>query len=204
LIGKSPPDSDTLALRNRLIELAQARNEEAFTILYHRYLPEIGAYVTGLGGPFDKRDDLLQEIFLKAWKDLPTLRQAYSFKAWLYRIATNVVYDEARKQKRSRGGQLLSLENCPSEYEVTDPRQNFERQVEESEIVRQALGEVPWKYRMSLLLEVEGKLSREEIAEVVGISPSSVGTYISKGRQCFLQVYHRLNQSSNEERRSTL
>jgi hypothetical protein len=36
----------------------------------------------------DKRDNLLQEIFLKAWKELPALRQACSFKSWLYRIAT--------------------------------------------------------------------------------------------------------------------
>lgn len=187
---------------DKLIELAQAGDKLAFGKLFEIYLPEIGRYVIGMGCSPNDRDDLLQEIFIKVWIALPTLKQASCFKPWLYRIATNFVRDYERKQRRQGKGPLLSLEDLSEDENVTCAHQGFEELVAENDLVRQALKEVPWKYRKSLLLEVQGKLSRKEIAKTVGISLSSVGTYISKGRWYFLQAYHHLSQPSVGERRS--
>lgn len=194
-----PPGDDTTRVSpDNLVKLAQARNEEAFTALFSYYSSGICGYLAGLVDPED-RDDLAQETFFKAWKELPQLREVSRFKPWLYRIATNLAYDYRRRQSRQRRFKWLSLDDC---NDLNSP-ENLEEHVIEEELVRQTLKEVPWKYRTCLLLEIEGKLTRHEIAEVVGIHENSVTTYISNARRCFRQVYDRLQKERDtaKERR---
>ena len=191
------PDDSIPAPHDKLIELAQAGDKEAFTTLFNHYVFKISSYILGMGIPLDSRDDLLQDIFFKAWRELPALQQISSFKSWLYRLATNVVYDYHRKG--SRKVQLLSLESCSQADQFPDPSQDLEKRVAENELVRLALQVVPWKCRMCLLLEIEGKLCREDIADAVEISLSSVGTYISNARRCFRDAYNRLSQLPEKE-----
>ena len=191
-------DDGTPEPHNKLVELAQAGDPEAFTTLFNCYSPGICGYVVGMVKHPEDTDELVQDIFFKAWKELPKLQQATSFKPWLYRIATNVVHDYWRYQQSRRRFWWSSLEDC----EALDDSQRFEEHVAEGELVRQALKQVPRKYRMCLLLEIEGKLSRSEIAEVVKISSPSVAIYISKARECFRQAYQGLEQHMNRERGS--
>lgn len=191
-------DDGTPVPHNKLVELAQVGDQEAFTALFNCYSPGICGYVAGMVKHPEDTDELVQDIFFKAWKELPKLQQATSFKPWLYRIATNVVHDYWRYQQSRRRLWWSSLEDC----EDLDDSQRFEEHVAEGELVRQALKQVPRKYRMCLLLEIEGKLSRREIAEVVKISSPSVAIYISKARERFRQAYQGLEQHMNRERRS--
>src|SRR5690242_962421 len=118
-MGKSPDDGVPVP-HDKLIELARARDKEAFTVLFSHYASKISSYVIGMGTPLDARDDLLQDIFFKAWRELPALRQVSSFRSWLYRIATNAVHDYHRQQKSSRKARLISLEGCSEVNEIPD------------------------------------------------------------------------------------
>ena len=190
-----PPGNDATRIPDDnlvdLVKLAKAGSDEAFAALFGYYRSGICMYVAGMVRSPEERDDLAQEIFVRAWEKLPQLRDASQFKPWLYRIATNLINDYGRRQKRKHRFKWLSLEECG---EINSP-ESFEEHVIEEELVRQALKEVPWKYRTCLLLEIEGKLTRCEIAEVVGIHENSVSTYISNGRRHFLQAYDRLEKS---------
>jgi RNA polymerase sigma-70 factor, ECF subfamily len=194
-----PHDDTTRVSHDNLVELAQARNEEAFTTLFSYYSPGICGYLAGLMRSPEDRDELAQETFCRAWEELPRLREVSRFKPWLYRIATNLAYDYIRHQRSQRRFRWLSLEDCHN----LDSSENLEEHVIEHELVRQILKEFPWKYRTCLLLEIEGKLTRREIAEVVGIRESSVTTYISNARQRFRQAYDRLQKERDtaKERR---
>ncbi len=191
------PEDDSRVQLYKLIELARTRDEQAFTTLFNYYSPGICGYLAGMVSHLEDRDELAQETFLRAWKELPNLRHPSRFKPWLYRIATNIAHDYHRRHQ-SR------LWPFPLEdFEGFDDPKNFEEGVAEKELVKQALKEMPWKYRACLLLEIEGKLSRKEIAEAVGISEKSVSTYTSYGRQRFRQAYYRLENERTilEERR---
>jgi RNA polymerase sigma-70 factor (ECF subfamily) len=195
-----PPGNDATRIsHDNLVKLAQAGNEEAFTALFGYYSPRICGYLAGLVKSPEDRDELAQETFVKAWKELPQLREVSRFKPWLYRIATNLAYDYGRRRKSKQRVQLVSLEECDD----LDSPGNFEEHVIEEELVGQALKEVPWKYRTCLLLEIEGKLTRREIAEVVEIDEKSVGTYISNARQHVRQAYDHLQKERDtaKERR---
>jgi RNA polymerase sigma-70 factor, ECF subfamily len=196
-----PPGNDATRIpHDNLVKLAQEGNEEAFTALFGYYSPGICWYLAGLVKSPEDRDELAQETFVKAWKELPQLREASRFKPWLYRIATNLAYDYGRHQKSQQRVQLVSLEECDD----LDSPGNFEEDIIKDELLKQALKEVPWKYRTCLLLEIDGKLTRREIAEIVGIHENSVGTYISYGRQHLREAYKRLEQERDtaKERRS--
>ena len=92
---------------SELILLALEGDEEAFTTLYLRYTPELHRYVSGLTHSREERDEVVAETFVKAWQKLVQLESCEHFRAWLYRIATNVARDWRRREKIR---QKLSLE----------------------------------------------------------------------------------------------
>lgn len=174
----------------KLVREAQSGSQQAFADLFAYYSPGIGRYLAGLVSSPEDRDELALETFVNAWKELPRLRDVSRFKPWLYRIATNLAYDYGRRQKSKHKVQEVNLDDC---HDIDIP-ENFEENIMENELVRQALKDIPWKFRTCLLLELEGKLTRREIAEVVKIKEKSVGTYISKARQYCRQAYDRLEK----------
>ena len=185
--------SASLLPSGELISLALQGNEEAFTTLYHRYTPELSRYVGGLVHNQEDRDELVAETFVKAWQRLPQLQSFEHFRAWLYRIATNLAHDHRRREKIRWWLSLEANDDIASSH-------TFETVIEEIELAKLALQEVPWKYRTCLLLSVEGKFSTQEIAEVVKISPQSVPTYISFGREYLRKTYHRLENNLEERK----
>ena len=170
-----------------LVDRAQAGDEKAFAVLFNHYSPGICGYLAGFVRNTEDRDELAQDTFFKAWEKLSQLRKASQFKPWLYQIATRLAYDYRRRQ---RGFWLLPLKDGD---DLENPTR-FEEYVAEEELVKLALKQVPWKYRTCLLLQVEGRLTQDEIAVAVGISKKSVGVYISYGREHFRQAYWRLTK----------
>jgi RNA polymerase sigma-70 factor (ECF subfamily) len=184
-MSQNPGDSTSASL-NTLVELAQAGDDKAFTTLVNHYRPMLGAYLLGLVRNIEDRDDLAQETFLKAWRELPRLKQASLFKPWLYTIATNLVRDKKRRKQFEKTG----LEE--GDYHESPGR--FEEMVAERELVQQALQKVKPKSRICLLLEIEGRLTIEEIAQVMDVDKRSVYTYISNARRDLRQAYNALEQ----------
>jgi RNA polymerase sigma-70 factor, ECF subfamily len=196
-----PPGNDaSQAHLDYLVRLAQAGSKEAFAALFDYYRSEIEWHLASQVRSPEDREELTLETFFRAWKELPRLRNVSSFKPWLYRIATNLAHDYGRHQKSRQRVRFVSLDEC----DTLDSPGSFEEDIIKDELLKQALKEVPWKYRTCLLLDFEGKLPRHAIAEIVGIHENSVGTYVSYGRQCLREAYERLQQERDtaKERRS--
>ncbi len=171
----------------------QAKNGDvgAFEELYRLYYNRICLYLTHTVGDDGIGCELTQETFLKVWRAMPNLRETTKFTSWLYRVATNLAYDHQRQIRRKNERyyhQISSLEK------VTTP--GPEELVETKELTRIALSRIPLKHRICLILyHIEG-LSKQEIAEYVGMKESSIGTYVSAGLEQFRQIYKNLSQSS--------
>jgi DNA-directed RNA polymerase specialized sigma24 family protein len=67
-------------------------DRQSFRLLYRRHQARVRQIIYQLGDPI-ALDDLVQEVFLRAWKGLPKFRQNAQFSTWLYRIAWNVASD---------------------------------------------------------------------------------------------------------------
>src|SRR5580693_5125503 len=87
-----------------LVEAARAGDEAAFRELIEPLARELGAYAYRMLGAFQDAEDALQETRLKAWRHLSTYERGHSeqpsFRAWVYRIATNTCLDMLRKEQR--------------------------------------------------------------------------------------------------------
>ena len=193
------PSSQNDSFRSSLIEaveLARAGDSEAFRPLFECFKNEIYGYIVGLTSNAEVAHDLSQETFLKAWEKLPTLQDASKFKPWLYTIARNLVYDWRRRQKIlwESWEQIGEQSSFVSEsYPADEPV--------EVQLVRLALAKVPVRYRNCLLLHEVGGFSRDEVAELLGMSKASVSTYQSIARKRFRQAYLAYEENTVRKRR---
>lgn len=83
-----------------LVNAAKSGDETAFRALIEPVSRELAAYAYRMLGGFQDAEDALQETRLKAWKHLSTYEPRASFRAWVYRIATNTCLDMLRKEQR--------------------------------------------------------------------------------------------------------
>ena len=92
-----------------LVERARDGDARAFEALVNRYKDRIYSYVSRMLHDPVEAEDIAQETFVRAFQSLPHFRGASSLQTWLYRIASNLVIDSVRRQKR-REDNALSLD----------------------------------------------------------------------------------------------
>ena len=80
-------------LDDEVVAAARAGDESAFATLVERYRRQLQVHCYRMLGSLDESEDLVQETFLRAWKNLHTFQGRSSFRAWLYTIATNACLD---------------------------------------------------------------------------------------------------------------
>src|SRR5690242_20303426 len=135
---------------------------EAFEVLVVSYEPRIRRMLYGMTQDLQLTQDLCQETFLAAYRALPRMDGGtLQFAPWLYRIALNLVRSEWRRRKHVNVVSLASLPreddawgNASEEYLGSE--EPFEESIVESELVRQALAQLPPASVECLLLDAEG------------------------------------------------
>jgi RNA polymerase sigma-70 factor (ECF subfamily) len=189
--GSSPGESALVGF----VERARAGESAAFAALFEHYNVRIFRYLEHIVGNPEIGRDLTQDTFVAAWRGLPGLQDAGRFSPWLYRIATNMARLHLRRARLIRWlpwgvpGEAIA----GAHLSLVDP----EEQIGQSEWVRLALAALAPKYRICLLLQLEGGFSQREIAHLLDITEKSVSSYISRGRQQFRLAYQRLERESN-------
>lgn len=141
-------------------------HKEAFETLVHRYTGAIYAVCMSKIGMGRDVEDLVQESFLRAYKNLHTLREPGKFGSWLYGIASNICYDWIdRKKRESR------IQQVPHEQEQ-----------ENAGVVIKMIQSLPEEYREAMMLFYFERKSYEEIAEILGVSKATVNFRLTKAR----------------------
>jgi len=179
---------------HELIAHLCAGDEAAYETLIARFEHPIFNLVSRLTNHPGDAPDVVQEVFLKVFRNVHTFRGQSSLKTWIYRIAVN----ESRNHRRWFGrhrGQEIALEPTPGEPHsyldwLPDPaRSPMELAIdhERETLIESALAEINPHYRAALVLrELEG-LSYEEIAEILETSLGTVKSRILRGREALRQ-----------------
>ncbi|MEU0484104.1 sigma-70 family RNA polymerase sigma factor [Streptosporangium sp. NPDC006013] len=97
-----------------VVDAARAGDEPAFAALVERHRGELRVHCYRMLGSFDEAEDLVQETFLRAWKSLGGFEGRSTFRAWLYRIATNACLDVLDGRAHRVLPQYLSGPSDPS------------------------------------------------------------------------------------------
>jgi RNA polymerase sigma-70 factor (ECF subfamily) len=95
-----PPPAGATGDEAALVERAQAGDDAAFDALYRHYRPRLLKFVLfSTWGNVELAEDILQDVFVKAWLALPNTAPGLRFQAWLYRIAWRQCIDDARRRQ---------------------------------------------------------------------------------------------------------
>jgi RNA polymerase sigma-70 factor (ECF subfamily) len=183
--------SDELESDSYLVERCLDGDVAGFEKLVSRYQNKIMGYVGRMtNGDREEAEDITQEAFIKAYRNLDSFRGQASFSTWLYKIATNLCIDRARTRKR-RPQQAYSLdepfdkEEEGGGREIADTRFEPSKGVERDELrslVRQTVAEMPEKQRQVLIMcDLQG-MPYENIAEVLSIPLGTVKSRIFHAR----------------------
>lgn len=152
-----------------------------FDAVFARVYPQLYRYLHRLTGNPDAAADAAQESFLRLLaRPLPEDEA----RRWLFTVATNLVRDDARVARNRE--RLLAAEPVrPGGFaqpdELAERRERIAR-------VQQALACIPERDRTILLMKQEG-FRYDEIAEVVGVAPGSVGTLLARATRRFAEVF---------------
>ena len=160
--------------------LARARggDQEAFTEIVRHYDHRLRALVFPLLGDRDRMDDVLQEVYVKAFRSLPRFKGDSALGTWLYRIAYNASIDDLRRRPAVSP---LSFDDDRA-ASLADPRSGpAEVAVRRSDLAA-ALDRLPPDQRTAVLLVDAYGLDYGDAAAVLGVRAGTIGSRLSRAR----------------------
>jgi RNA polymerase sigma-70 factor, ECF subfamily len=178
----------------------QRGDGEAYAPLVERYQRRLFSLVYRTVGRREEVEELVQEIFVKAFLAAPKYNFDASFGTWLMRIAINHCYDHLRRRRASRLTYFSEVsEDSEQALEASAESQTtggerLEADVESRELAQKLLERAPPQDRVILSLKELEDLSVEEIAELLKLRPSTVKVRLHRARKRMLADYHRWRQ----------
>jgi len=159
---KQVEDEEILAM----FSVENTRNE-AFNLLIKKYQEKIYWHVRRLVIDHDDADDLVQEVFIKVWKNLSKFRSDSKLYTWIYRIATNESITFLNKKKQQNNTPLEEVSEELSESLIASSYFNGDKiQMK----LQQALLTLPEKQRLIFNMKYYDDLKYEEISSILGTS----------------------------------
>jgi len=177
---------ESIVLRVRQGEVA------VFQLIVSRYERKLSLYLAHVIGNRDEAEDLLQDVFVKAYQHLKDFDATRTFSPWVYRIAHNEAVNWIRK--RSRRPLIVSwddiVETAGEQQPIDSPETLEERWIrhELRDAVREALSRLPEGHREILTLRYYLDKSYREIAEIIGIPINTVASRVSRAKKNLLEV----------------
>lgn len=195
MVDEPPPQPSD----SELVERAQAGDAAAFDELVRRYTPRLYALIYHMTSHREDTDDLLQDVFAKAYRALGRFRGQSQFYTWLYSIATNMTLNFLKK--RNRRARAMSLDDVDASIErdeefiaLTSPDAP-DRHVQLQELqksLNEALQKLSDDHRAVVVMyDIQG-LPHAEISRIMGVSEGTIRSrlfYAHRQLQSYLADY---------------
>ena len=162
-----------------------------FDRIFHLLYPSLHRYLYRLTGDADVAEDIAQESFVRLLSQSLPESEA---RPWLFTVATNLVRDRVRKtvrQERLLSAQPPVVTRFPRPDEHTEQNETVAH-------VQEVLSRLPDRDRQLLLMREEG-FKYEEMAQAIGVAPSSVGTLLARALRKFAGLY-KSEEADNDAR----
>ncbi len=156
-------------------------DENAFEELVKKYEHSVFNTIYRYIGNSDESYDIAQEVFIKVWRHVKSFKGKSKFSTWLYRIVVNQCLNYRSKHKEK----LISLEETTERGKIPESLKveiNFEHR-RKAEIVRKAIDDLPGRQRIALILSRFESKTYADIAQIMGVSLSSVESLIFRAKE---------------------
>ncbi|MFA5128003.1 MAG: RNA polymerase sigma factor [Patescibacteria group bacterium] len=162
-----------------VIEIRE-RDKELYGEIIRRYQTKLTHYLRKFIRNGDELEDVLQEVFIKAYRNLFDFNADKRFSPWIYRIAHNEALNHIKKYKR----ESFSLDD--QEWEIMDESIDLKKDIDNNILkkrIEDGLASIKDKYREPLILFLLEQKSYEEISEILRLPRNTVGTLVMRGKK---------------------
>jgi RNA polymerase sigma-70 factor (ECF subfamily) len=174
-----------------IVSLARTGDRGAFEEIVRRRQSSIRNLMRRCCNDFTLADDLAQQVFLKVWLNVHTLKHANAFSAWLRRLAVSIWLQHLRKKDALRGADELA-DTEPGQKDSTSEGMDLDR----------ALSTLPGPVRLCVVLSYHEGLSHKEIAEVTDTPLGTVKSHINRGSERLQQILSAYGDKPRAEQSS--
>ena len=168
-----------------VITRAQAGDGAAFETIYREHSPKVYALCLRLsGGSQEDATELMQDVFIRAWRGLKNFRGESAFSSWLHRLTVNAMLERARSEKR-RTARVLFMEDPAQDVAMISDEPGAQMDIES------AIAALPEGARIAFVLhEIEG-YHHSEIAEQLGVAEGTVKAQLHRARKLLIKALNR-------------
>jgi RNA polymerase sigma-70 factor (ECF subfamily) len=183
----------------RLVKRAKRGDAGSLRKLYSLYMGAVYNLARQTLYDSSQAEDVTQEVAIKVFNSIKNIREPGAFKTWLYRITALTCYDYNRKEGDEQRERFSIDETHDNETErlvEMDKRVLPDESLEENETheyVMEIINSLPHAQRLAIYLRYYEELSYEEIAHVLGIKVTTVGTNIMKGKKGIKEKLETMN-----------
>jgi RNA polymerase sigma-70 factor, ECF subfamily len=188
-------------------KILQNNDHSAFGLLVDKYQKMVVNTCRGFVNCYADAEDLAQDVFIELFESLPNFRHESKLSTWIYRIAVNKSLNYVRKRKRETFFSSLTSIFNSQEIEnsvingMADLSSEADREINTKELhytLKQAIDSLPKNQKIAFILNKYQDLSYKEVADVMGITLSSVESLLFRAKvnlQKLLSEYHKINAS---------
>ncbi len=168
-----------------LIARFQQGDLQAFDTLVRRYKDQLLNYVYRFVGNRVDAEDIIQETFLRVFKNKHYYKEIAKFSTWVYTIAGNLAKTELRRRKRRKFFSVSNFVNDERDYDIPDLDRNPEQEVDgaiKEAYIQKAIDKLPPKFKEVILLRDVQGFAYEEISQILNIPLGTVKSRVNRGR----------------------
>lgn len=173
---------------DKLVKRAMKGDQHAYKEIMEKYQQPLYFHVLKMVRNHEQVEDLVQESFMKAFKNLDTYNTSYAFSTWLYRITTNHTIDYLRKKKlkTTSMNEPIKTRDGEIEIQISDEQAKTDRKIireQRKAIIHHAIENLPEKYRAVIEMRHLQELSYQEIADQLDLPLGTVKAHIFRARE---------------------
>lgn len=168
-----------------ILEFQRNNTIAAYEILVQRFKNPLTNFVFRFLGDYEACTDVVQETFIKVYKNKDSYKSIAKFSTWIYTIAGNLAKTELQRRRRRKLFSINSYGEDEETYEIPDESYRPDIITDsgiKDELIQKALLKVSDAYREMVILRDIQEMSYEEIAEITGVNVGTVKSRINRGR----------------------